>query len=496
MGEVLARSIACPIRGMAAEHPERIALCDVRADISYAQLDRMIDAEVAWLTAQGVKSGDVVGVLAHNSVAYTVLFFASWRLGFTLMPLNWRLSPQDWAEQLTAAGCGLLLYDYDHRHSAGQFEIPLGSLDDITFDPQSSSSPGSTDEYILDRDALIIFTSGTTDTPRGIVLTWANLFYGAEGAASVLNYHPEDIWLAALPFFHIGGISIPFRTALAGCAAYIMDRFDAARAIDIISRRRISYVSVVSTMLADLLRVDHDNILARCRGIILGGAAWDESLLEEISARRLPVLTTYGLTETASMITLLPFNAPPERRATSGKTLPHREIAIIAEDGHKCEPGKTGRIAVRGKTIFARYLDQKHRPISGDGWFITDDIGQIDDAGFLTVIGRADSVIVSGGENIDLNRIERAILRLRGVMGAVVMPIPDKRWGRRPIAFVESEEKGEDESSLKALLGKQMPKIMIPDRIIILDRLPRTGSGKYDRSALRRDHSEIFGNDT
>ncbi len=495
MGETLARRVACPIRQIAADDPKRIALCDDNRDVTYEKLDRMIDAAVVRLTAHGIGRDDVVAVLAQNSIACVIAFFAAWRLGFIFMPLNRRLSPRELRDQIAAAGCKLLLSDDEHRTYVDQCKIALASLDEIAAEPESPLSPDTASEYALGREAAIIFTSGTTDAPRGVVLTWRNLFYSARGAASAMPYRPDDVWLAALPFFHVGGISIPLRTALAGCAVYIMGRFDAAPAIRIIAQRRISYISVVSTMLADLIRADHDYALERCRAIILGGAAWDESLVEEITARRLPVLTTYGLTETASMVTLLPFDSPPERLATSGKVLPYREIKIISDDGGECRPGETGRIAVRGEVIFSRYLDQDNPPRSPDGWYATGDIGRVDGDGYLTVVGRADSVIVSGGENIDLNRIEREMLRLPGITGVVVMAVSDERWGSRPIAFVEAGEMERDESSLKTEMTGRLSKIMIPDRIIVLECLPRTGSGKYDRSALRHDYPDLFGDD-
>jgi len=495
MGGIIDHSIACPIRQTAVDDPDRVALCDDRGDISYGKLNRLIDAAVVNLGAQGIGSADPVAVLGHNSTAYAVMLFAAWRLGCILMPLNWRQSPEDWRGQLADAGCRLLACDDEYGKYADQLDIGSTSLNEIVAEPELPSSPDATIEYSLDREALIVFSSGTTGAPRGVVLSWANLYYSAQGAASVLACRSDDTWLAALPFFHIGGISILYRTALAGCAAYIMNRFDASRAIEIMTDRRVTYISVVSTMLTDLIRADRENVLAGCRGIILGGAAWDESLVEEIKSRDLPVLTTYGLTETASMVTLLPFDSSPERLATSGRVLPHREIKIVAEDGRKCMPGETGRIAVRGEPVFVRYLGQTCPPDSQDGWFVTGDIGKVDSEGFLTVIGRSDSVIVSGGENIDLNHIERAIRQIPGMIGVVVMFRADKRWGARPIAFVEVTEQGQNESSLKSTIAEHVPKIMIPDRIIILERLPRTGSGKYDRSALRRDHPDVFGND-
>jgi len=487
MGEVVDRSIACPIGQMSRNDPDRIALYDDHKKVSYAQLNGLIDSAVANLVSRGLGKGDVVGVLAHNSLAFAVLLFAAWRLGFILMPLNWRLTPDDWREQIGFAGCRLLLYDRNHVDLCGRLGTATVSLDDMVSGDETSP-PDTSGRFSLDREALLIFSSGTTGTPRGIVLTWANLYYSAMGTASILTYRPGDIWIAALPFFHIGGMSILFRTALGGSAAYIMDFFDAERAIDIMTDHPSAYISVVSTMLSDLIRADENNILAKCRGIILGGAGWDDSLISEIKARRLPALTTYGLTETSSMVTLLPPDAPPALLSSSGKVLPYREIKIIADDGSRCEPGETGRIAVRGEVVFARYLGQEIPSRQRDGWFLTDDLGTIDNNGYLIVVGRADTIIVSGGENIDLNQIERVILRIPGIAGVVVLSRPDARWGARPVAFVE------DEAALKAAIAKNMPKIMIPDRIKILENLPRTGSGKYDRAALRRGYPEILAN--
>jgi O-succinylbenzoic acid--CoA ligase len=478
---------------MAIEYPDRLALFDDRHAVSYGKLDILIDLAISNLRTKGVEEGNVVGILGQNSIAYAVMLFAAWRMGFVLMPLNCRLSPEDWNRQVATAGCRLLVLDVDYLPYGDRIGVNAVALNEIVTGADMTSLQNLDEELPLGREALIIFSSGTTDTPRGMVLTWANLYYSAQGAASVLAYRPEDIWLAALPFFHIGGISIPFRTALTGCAACVVDRFDPARAIEIISEHRISFISVVSTMLTDLIHADRENKLTGCRGIILGGAAWDESLLEEITARQLPVLTTYGLTETSSMVTLLPPDSPFEKLATSGKALPHREIMIIDDDGRERPRGEIGHIAVRGKTLLARYLNQDRPPYPQDGWFITDDIGKIDEEGYLTVIGRADSVIVSGGENIDLNRVEREFQRLPGVAGAVVLSRPDRRWGSRPVAFVEAGEKGIDEVTLQLEIAERLPKIMIPDRIIVLDRLPRTGSGKHDRSALRRDYTNILG---
>ncbi len=487
-------SIPCPIRTRARSSPDRTAIADRDTAVSYGELDHLISRTIESLEQTGIVRGNVVAVLGFDSIFYAVLFYASIRAGFTLMPLNCRLTESDWHSQLESANAGLCVFDNHYKKYSASLNVPLMNITDLLPERiQPSASVSNVDfDCALDRDALIIFSSGSTGEARGTVLTLSGVYHSALGVIESLQLKPDDSWLAVLPFYHVGGISILLRTALAGCRAYIMSRFDPHEVIRAIGESGLSYVSLVPTMLRDLLQIDDANVLTACKGIVLGGAGWDESLREECVGRDLPILTTYGLTETSSMVTLLPQGSSPDKVTTAGIALPHREVRIVDDSGRAMSPRETGHIAVRGPVLFNRYLNNPASPLDPDGWFVTDDLGRLDEDGYLTVIGRADSIITSGGENIDLNRIEHELSSLPAVTGAVVMARHDDHWGQRPVAFVEVSDDRLTESSILETLSGRLPKIMIPDRIIVVDRLPVTGSGKYDRRTLRRKHRDLF----
>ncbi len=485
------RTTPCPVSIAAADAPAQVALGDTQHAITYGDLDRIIEATATRLSASGLRPGDLLAVLAQNSVPYAALFYTAFRHGYRLLPLNYRLRPTDWQAQLAECGCRLLLHDQDFTLAAGELGVETINIHDVVRPPDHSSEPARPDPVSLDREGVIIYTSGSSGRPRGVVLTWANLHFSALGQAAGLPPAKDDCWLAVLPFFHVGGLSILYRTALAGCASAILPRFSRESVLPLVREGRVTLLSLVPTMLADLIRGDPDNQLRLAKAIILGGAAVDDSLRREIAARRLPVLTSYGMTETASMITLLDFPQQIEKLASAGKTLPYVEIGLRDDLGQSVPPGHPGRIRVRGEVLFSKYIGERKRT-AGQDWFDTGDLGVLDGDGYLTVLGRADRIIVSGGENIDPGRIEAAIRSIPGVSGAVVMARIDRRWGSRPVAFVEVANASLSESFLLQEIGRRLPRLMVPDRLIVVSHLPLTGSGKHDHSALQRQFPELF----
>lgn len=487
------RTALCPVLKAAVDAPAQIALSDGRHTITYGDLDRIIEATATRLSASGVIPGDLLAVLAQNSMPYAALFYTAFRHGYRLLPLNCRLHSSDWRIQLAECRCRLLLLDHDFTLPAGDLGIETVNIHDVVRPPDHSCRPARPDPVSLDREGVIMYTSGSSGRPRGVVLTWANLHFSALGQAAGLPPAQDDCWLAVLPFFHVGGLSILYRTALAGCTSHILPGFSLESVLHLVRDGRVTLLSLVPTMLSDLIRHDPDNQLRLTKAIILGGAAADDSLRREIVARRLPVLTSYGMTETASMITLLDFPRQMEKLASAGRTLPYGEIRILDNLGKSVPPGHPGRIRVRGEVLFSKYVGEQKRAADQDG-FETGDLGMLDDDGYLTVLGRADRIIVSGGENLDLGRIEAAIRSIPGVSGAVVMPRPDKRWGSRPVAFVEVANASLSESFLLQEIGRYLPRFMIPDKLIVVPHLPLTGSGKHDHSALRQQFPELFRN--
>lgn len=486
------RVIACPLRTAAVKSPDRIALSDPDRSMTFAEWDAAVAGTMEGFTARNIASGQVVAVLAWNSIEYAILFFAAWRYGVVLMPLNCRLTVDDWRRQLSTADCRLVVTDRRFQSQAADLGVPSVAMTDIIADAPAEVSPDARIDIPLDRETLLVFSSGSTGRPRGVVLTGGNLHFNALGLAAILPPEPDDVWLAVLPFFHIGGISILVRAASAAGRVHLLARFDAAGVLEALAAASVTFLSVVPTMLADLMAADAVNRLRALRGIIVGGAAFDAALRREAEAKRLPILTTYGLTETASMVTLLDKSDRLDLWTTAGRVLPYREIMIADDNGESAPPETVGKILIRGEVVAGRFLDEREVRRGPEDWFDTGDNGMMDRSGNLTVLGRRDDVIVSGGENIDLTRIEAVLSGVPGVKGVVVLSRADDKWGRRPVAFVEPSGGSSPEADIRTALTAQLPRFMHPDRIVIVRPLPLTGNGKYDRAALRQRYADIL----
>ena len=279
-----------------------------------------------------------------------------------------------------------------------------------------------------------------------------------------LGHGEEDTWLLAMPLAHVGGVSILARSVFAGGAVRLQSGFDVA-AFAVALREDVTMVSVVPTMLRLLL--DHDSgPYESLRAVLVGGGPIPDGLLEEAASRGLPVLPTYGMTETFGQVATLRPGAALERRA---HLLPGVEARIEGD----------GRIALKGRQISPGYLGEPDRT---DPWFVTDDLGELDRDGALRVLGRADTVIITGGENVDPARVESEIEALSGVDEVVVAGVPDDRWGEVLVAVYAGSA---DSGDLAEAMSAHMPRYMIPTRWLTVPAIPRTPLGKPDRAAAR-----------
>lgn len=310
--------------------------------------------------------------------------------------------------------------------------------------------------------ALVVFTSGTTGGPKGVRLTISNLAAASEASVSHLGHGPGDVWLGAMPLYHVGGLSVLVRSAYAGGAAFLQDRFEPASFAAAL-RGRATIASLVPTMLRRLLD-DDPGPYRGLRAALVGGGPIPEGLLERAADAGLPVLPTYGMTETFGQVATLRPGASVGRRA---HPLPGIEVRI----------GEGGRIAVRGEQVSPGYLGE---PDHSSPWLITGDLGEIDDEGALRVLGRADTVIVTGGENVDPARVESRLVEHPRVDEVVVLGLPDEEWGE-VLACLYTGPAQPDE--LRSWLGRRLPGYMVPKRWRAVGGIPRTPLGKPDRAA-------------
>jgi len=347
---------------------------------------------------------------------------------------------------------------------------------------QKLTTPGGIRGSALDLDPgqsfSLIHTSGSTGDPKAALHTVGNHVVSAKGLIERFPLGPGDRWLLNLPLYHVGGLAVVLRCALAGATMALpepgMSTAEAFQAL------RPTHASLVSTQLIRLMGEGVE--LAPLRLVLLGGSAFPPRVLDAAAARGLSVVMGYGMTEMTSTITssLLPVDR--NALATSGTVLPGRELRI----------SNTGEIEVRGPTLFAGYVegDTLRRPVDADGWFATGDRGEMDAAGRLRVHGRIGNGFVSGGENIQPETIEAALAALPEVADAVVVSVSDAEFGARPVAFVRAvEDRQPDADELATALRATLPGFMVP-----IAFLPWTGplGLKPDRQALARDASSTL----
>ena len=485
------------LRQRSALTPGRLALISVDERLTFADLDRDVDYAAERLDRLGLKRGDVASVLAANSGAFVKVVYAIARLGAVLLPLNTRLTPDELALQLRDTDARFLIYDAQNANTAATLRPELPGLQLVPVNEliDSSTEPELTRPSVLaaeqkDLTALqgIVYTSGTTGRPKGALLTFSNHFWSAVGSALNLGLQPDDRWLACLPLFHVGGLAILFRGVIYGIPVIVHESFDAERVNRAIDEEGVTIVSVVSAMLQQLLDARGGAPYPpTLRCVLLGGGPAPEPLLRRCAELGVPVVQTYGLTETASQVATLAPDEALTRLGSAGKPLFPVEVRICREDGSACAPGEAGEIRVRGPVVSPGYLNQPgaSRAVTGT-WLHTGDIGYLDGEGYLYVLDRRDDLIVSGGENVYPAEVEGVLQDHPAVAAAGVFGVADERWGNVPVAVVVLQP--DAETSAEALLAfcrERLAAYKAPARISFAPALPRNAAGKLLRNELK-----------
>ncbi|MEM6325778.1 MAG: AMP-binding protein [Bacteroidota bacterium] len=473
-----------PVARQARERPEAPAVVGHGAR-TWAEWDREITEAAVALARLGVER---IALRHADRLRLATLALGAVRAGCTgvLVPTRW---PGPFAAE-ALAGAGV-------RHAVSDLPIPGVHIPDPSRLGDDDSRLGTEAGAMEQRPgALAVFTSGSTGPPKAALLSWAALLASARGVNAHLRFGSGDRWLLDLPVAHVGGLGVVVRCAVGGGAMAVPT--PGASVAESVEALQPTHASLVSTQLRRLL--DAHATPSSVRAILLGGSAIPEELIHRATEAGLPMCTSYGLTEMASTVAATRLGAG---LGTSGRVLASREVAV-----------REGEIHVRGATRFGGYLVPKPsgeedrggltrssheaqgnpaaqatvpghrpppappvqeeraepngddglvRPFDADGWFATGDLGRLDDEGRLIVEGRKGLQFVSGGENIQPEAIERALLRLSGVAEAVVVPVEDEAFGHRPVAFVRMETGAPpDGQALGAGLRESLPGFMVP----------------------------------
>ena len=478
--------------------PNRLALLCAADRLTFAELDAAVDSASAFLAADGVRPGDVIGIFARNGTPFVVAVHAIARLGAVLMPLNLRLTPLELAWQLRDAGAHRLLHDEAGRDMARTLRneatpLHLIPIEGLTPPPgplpvDGEGGPGGGVAFELAATHSLVYTSGTTGTPKGAILTYGNHLWSAIGSALNLGLREDDRWLACLPLFHVGGLAILLRGAIYGTTAVVHEGFDPARVNAAIDNDGITIVSVVANMLQRMLdERDGRSYPPWLRCVLLGGGPAPEPLLRRAASLGVPVVQTYGLTEAASQVATLSPEDALRKLGSAGKPLFGTELRIEGPDGEVLMADGQGEIVVRGPTITPGYLNRPEATAATirDGWLHTGDIGYVDAEGYLYVLDRRDDLIVSGGENVYPAEIEAVLQSHPDVLEAGVYGAPDERWGQVPVAAVVLRPGATvSPDALMAHCRERLAAYKAPALIELRNELPRNAAGKLLRREL------------
>jgi o-succinylbenzoate---CoA ligase len=472
--------------------PERTAVYFNEQSITFKDLYERSLRTAGQLQTLGVRKDDYVAVLLKNHLDTIVILFALQLLGVKAVILNNRLTPAELIWQLNDSKAAFLVVEdtFSDIEQAIKYEIPsLITKQKSHLFYLESKTPEIQEEISLSDTCTIMYTSGTTGHPKGVMQTFGNHWWSSVGSALNLGFMEADCWLCAVPLFHISGYSILMRSVIYGMPIVLHENFDVERTLEDITTKKVTIMSVVGTMLTKIIdTLEESRLPSHFRCMLLGGGPAPLPLLQACLKKDIPVFQTYGMTESSSQIVTLSPEYSLAKLGSAGKPLFPAQLQIRTEDERLAEPGEAGEIVVKGPNVTPGYLNRPDatKDKVRNGWFYTGDIGYLDEDGFLYVIDRRSDLIISGGENIYPAEIESVLLAHPDVAEAGVTGIEDTKWGQVPVAFIVLRNaKKVEEDELRQFCLQRLAKYKVPKAFYFTERLPRNAAKKLLRRNLR-----------
>jgi acyl-CoA synthetase (AMP-forming)/AMP-acid ligase II len=518
------------LRYACEQFPNRLGVVCGEQRFNYAELAERSARLAGALFAAGAKRGDRIAFLSTNCHRLLEAYYGVLEAGCLLLPLNIRLAPQELAFVLNDAQAKFLFLEQPFLPLVESFRQAVPSVDAfILLDappqanwlaPQSydallaGAEPFQGDVMDIDEDssAELFYTSGSTDKPKGVMLTHRNVYLHALNVLAAGLTCPttagrtscSTVELHTIPLFHANGWGAAHTVTLVGGTHVMVHHFAPAEVLRLIERERVTSCALVPTMATALLnspeRQRHD--LSSLQKITIGGAASSPTLVREVEQKLgCTCISGYGLTETAPVLAISPMKAglawEGEQRyagqAMTGFAIPGVELRVVDSDGNDVpHDGSTmGEIVARGDSVMDGYWGQPEATLAvmRDGWFHTGDMATIDQNNYVQIVDRKKEIIVSGGENISSLEVEKALAAHSSVYEAVVIPVPDDKWGEVPKALVVLKPGAKvTEADLIEFCRSRLSHYKCPRSIEFCASFPKTGTGKILKRELRKKY--------
>ncbi len=493
--------------------PEKTASICGTTRLTFQQVGERVNRLSSALSGLGISRGDRVAILSLNCHRFLELYYGVPQLGAIVVPINFRLQPQEIKYIVDHSGSRAIAVDPALASLVEPVRAQLESVEHFILmsdEPReeylayeellAGASPDFNAPELSDDELLgLFYTSGTTAEPKGVMLTHQNMLSNIRHSEGVYNYQPEDIYLHAAPMFHLADGSAAFSHTSRGATQAFIPRFDPKQVLESIECERVSLILLVPTMLNFLLQQpDLDSYdLSSLRHVTYGASPIAPDLLR----RAMKILNCqfgqgYGLTEASPLLTVLAHedhlvtDAKSERRlASCGKPVPGVDVRVVREDGADAKPGDVGEIMARGPNIMLGYWKRPEdtEDVLRDGWLHTGDLATVDEEGYIYLVDRKKDMIVTGGENVYSTEVEAVLYAHPAVKEAAVIPIPDPDWGEGVHACVAVRDgKKVTEEELEEFCRERLANYKVPRSIEFIDgELPKGGTGKILKKQLR-----------
>ena len=496
------------------DHSDTVVISYPDIDLNYAQLDDQAARLARALTDGGVAQGDRVAYVGLNSPAFLITMLASFRIGAIFVPVNFRLAGPELFVVLGRSGAVALIGEEGHRELVDA--IREGSaikrfllVDDDPAVRPTGATPGwerwsevlaaseptaQIAPALFDDPAILMFTSGTTGLPKGVVLTYGNIWWNSVNVDSRIDTRRGDVTYAAAPLFHVGALnSFVIRTIVRGGTVVVRRSFDPQQCLHDLLEYRVNSLFAVPAMLAALSRVRgaFDADLSDLRSIVVAGAPVPPSLIRAYAEHGIWLQQAWGLTETAPFATHLPVEYTLEKIGSAGIPMPYTDVRVVDTSSNQhVGPNTTGEIVVRGPNVTPGYWENPEATAAAfdeDGWFHSGDIGYIDADGYLYIVDRLKDMVISGGENVYPAEVERVLANMPGITDVAVVGAPDEKWGESVVA-VMSVDTGTSVTldDVRDFASAELARYKLPQQVRIVDRVPRNASGKLEKLVIRR----------
>ncbi len=488
--------------------PDKEAVVDGSRRLSYRQLNRRVNRLANGLRSLGLRSGDRLAILSYNCLEYVETVMAAAKQGLMVVPLNWRLAPKELSFILSDSGAETLIFDPELAPLAESLlrETPvgrtlvLGSLEvqnATAYEPflarQMESEPEPDQPVNADSAHIIMYTAGTTGSPKGAILSQGASFWNAINLTLALDFTSKDRDVVALPMFHIGGLGLFTLPMLYVGATVIIQRvFDAAVTLRLLTEEKASLFFGVPAIF--LFLIQHSDfssgVFQDVRLVMSGGAPLPVSLVQRYQEAGIVLQQGFGMSEAAPSISTLSKELAVQKAGSIGRAVFHLDVAVVDEASQEVPRGQVGELVMRGPNVMQGYWNRPEATAEAlkGGWFHSGDMARMDEDGDLYIVDRKKDMYISGGENVYPAEVEQLLYELPQIAEAAVVGVKDERWGESGRAVVVLKP-GEMLSNQEILdfLKPRLAKYKAPKEVVFLKQLPRNAAGKVLKTKLRDD---------